>query len=546
MADAPREFDIPEAVAAPKRRWSLSLVWLIPIVAVVVGGWLAVKAIQEQGPTITITFKTAEGLEAGKTKIKYKNVDVGEVKTIALSGDRKGVIVTAELMKGTERGLVQDTRFWVVRPRMAGGQISGLGTLLSGSYIGVDIGRSTIPLRAFTGLDVQPIVTGEDPGRQFVLHSEDLGSLDIGSPVNFRRLQVGQVVASTLDQDGKGVTFKIFLNAPYDQYVNRNTRFWNASGIDLTLDATGIKLETQSLTSILIGGIAFETPADSEVEPPADANAVFTLFPNRAQAMKRPDREVVLFTLYFKDSLRGLSPGAPVDFRGVIIGEIKSIEAEYDPARKVFNFPVEMAFYPERLRARFAGGPKRLVKQGDVAGQRAFIDAMVEKGFRAQLKTGSLLTGQLYVALDFFPDAPKAKMDWTKTPPTLPTTGGSLGDIQASLASIMKKLDTVPFEQISVDLRQALQTLTVMLETTERLAKRLDSEVAPAARVTLEAARRALDASERILATGSPLSQDVREALRELARAAQSLRVLADYIERHPEALIQGKKEGER
>ena len=545
MADAPRDFNIPEAVAAPKRRGSLSLVWLIPIVAVAVGGWLAVKAIQERGPTITITFKTAEGIETGKTKIKYKNIDIGEVTAIGFTKDLARVVVTAELKKGVTPYLVEDARFWIVKPRIAGGQVSGIGTLFSGAYIEMDRGKSSTPRKEFEGLEVPLLVTGDMPGRQFVLRAEDLGSLDMGSPVLFRRLPVGKVVASTLDQDGKGVTFKIFLNAPYDQYVNPHTRFWSASGIDMTLDATGIKVETQSLASILIGGIAFETPGDAEVEPPSEANAVFTLFPDRVQAMKHPDREVAHFTLYFKESLRGLSPGAPVDFRGVNVGEIKSIEAEFDPVRKVFSFPVEMAFYPERLRARMAGGPKRLVKAGDVAAQRALIDTMVEKGFRAQLQTGNLLTGQLYVALDFFPNAAKAKVDWTKTPPALPTTGGSLGDIQASLASIMKKLDKVPFEQISVDLRQALQTLTVMLEATERLAKRLDSEVAPAARVTLEAARRALEASERLLATGSPLGQDVREALRELARAAQSLRVLADYIERHPESLIQGKKEGE-
>ena len=546
MADAPRNFDIPEAVAAPKRRWSLSLVWLIPIVAVAVGGWLAVKAIQERGPTITITFKTAEGLEAGKTKIKYKNVDVGEVKHIALNADRSGVVATVELVKQATSYLVEDTSFYVVSAHIAAGGVSGLGTLFSGSYIGVGIGKSTKSRREFTGLDVAPVIAADLRGRQFVLRSDDPGSLERGSPVFFRRVRVGQVVAQALDQDGKGVTSKIFVETPYDQYVTTDTRFWQASGIDVTLDSAGIKIDTQSLSSIVLGGIAFQAPPDAPVAPAAEADTVFRLSSNRALAMKRPDREVALFTLYFKDSLRGLAPGAPVDLRGINVGEVKSIEVEYDPAGKVFRFPVEIALYPERLRARQKGGPKRLIKQGDVQGERALFDALVEHGLRAQLKTGNLLTCQLFVALDFFPDAPKAKADWTKTPPALPTTGGSLGDIQERLASIMKKLDTVPFEQISVDLRQALQTLTVTLESTERLVKRLDSETAPAVRAVLEDSRRTLAAAERVLASGSPLQQDVREALRELARAAQALRVLADYIERHPETIIRGKKEDER
>ncbi len=257
--------ELPDAVVAPRKHWSVQLVWVIPIVAALIGGWLAFKAITERGPTITITFRTAEGLEAGKTKIKYKDVEIGQVTAITLAEDRKNVVVTAELTKQAESFLVEDTRFWVVRARIAGGQVSGLGTLLSGSYIGVDIGRSKEERRAFTGLDVQPIVTGDLPGRRFLLKADDHGSLDVGAPVYFRRLQVGEVVAGELDKDGKGVSFTIFVHAPYDEYVTQNTRFWNASGIDVSFDATGLNIRTQSLVSILVGGVAFQAPPDGGV-----------------------------------------------------------------------------------------------------------------------------------------------------------------------------------------------------------------------------------------------------------------------------------------
>ncbi|MBS1138079.1 MAG: hypothetical protein H6R11_2033 [Proteobacteria bacterium] len=243
--------EIPAAVAVPRRRWSPSLVWLIPIVAAVIGGWLAVKGILERGPTVTIGFNTAEGLEAGKTRIKYKDVDIGLVKSIALAEDRKGVVVTAELTKQAEDFLVEDTRFWVVRPRVAGGSVSGIGTLFSGAYIGFDAGKSAVPRREFTGLETPPVVTAGLPGRHFILTSEDLGFLDIGAPIYFRRIPVGQVVAFELDKDGAGVTFKIFINAPYDRYVTGNTRFWQASGVDVTLDAGGFRVNTESLASIL-------------------------------------------------------------------------------------------------------------------------------------------------------------------------------------------------------------------------------------------------------------------------------------------------------
>ena len=266
MPPAPLDTDIselPEAEAAPKRGWSLSIVWLIPLLALMVGGWLAGKAILERGPTISISFKNAEGLEAGKTKIKYKNVDVGVVKHIKLSDDHQQIVAIAEFAKGSDSYLVEDTRFWVVRPRIAGGHISGLGTLFSGSYIGLDIGKSTTSRDEFVGLDRPPIVESDVPGRHFILQSDDLGFLDVGSPLYHRQVSVGSVVAYDLNQDGKAVALKVFINAPYDRYVTTNTRFWNASGIDVAIDATGIKVNAESVTSIFIGGIAFETPSDA-------------------------------------------------------------------------------------------------------------------------------------------------------------------------------------------------------------------------------------------------------------------------------------------
>ncbi len=523
--------DIPEAVVVPKRRGSLPLVWLIPIVAALVGGWLAVKAVLEKGPTITITFKTAEGLEAGKTKIKYKNVDVGEVKEIHFTKDLSHVVVTAEMDPRAKPHLVEDTRFWVVRARVAGGQVSGLGTLFSGSYIGLDVGKSTKRRKEFEGLEVAPIVTGDVPGRQFVIRGEELGSLDIGTPVFFRRVQVGRVVAHELDQDGGGVTVKIFVEAPFDRHVNPNTRFWNAGGIDITADASGVKVHTQSVVSLLLGGIAFETPAASPVALQADEDQIFTLFPDRTQAMKRPDTDVVPFTTYFTGSLRGLSVGAPADFSGVPVGEVKSIGVEFDDAAKAIRFPVEVALYPERLRSM----SRVSLTKPTPAERKARMDALVEAGLRAQLRTGSLLTGQLYVAFDFFPGAPKAKIDWTKTPPELPTTPGGLQELQAMLATLSKKLEKVPFDKIGADLHQVLLSA-------DKLVQRLDTEVAPEARAALAEARKTLSTAQRTLASDAPLHQDAREALREVGRAAQAMRVLADYLERHPEALIRGKK----
>jgi len=547
VPDAPSDMDfddLPEAQPSRKRGWTVQFVWIVPIIAALIGGWLVVKGILDKGPVITIMFKTADGLEAGKTKVKYKNVDIGEVKQVTLSKDRQGIVTTVELVKDAESYLVEDTNFWVVRPRVAGGQVSGLGTLFSGSYIGLDIGKSTTKRRDFIGLEVAPIVTGDVPGRHFTLRAETLGSLQVGSPVFYRQEAVGRVVSHAVNEDGQGVTSGIFIEAPYDQYVNANTRFWNASGIDVTLDASGVKIDTQSLASILIGGVAFANPVGSAPMPPVEENHEFGLAETRADAMKREDMFVLPFVFYFTQSLRGLSVGAPVDFHGIVIGEVKSMNLEADPSKTSFRFPVGVEIYPGRLVAMMANMPSEI--KMDEESRRARWNQVVENGLRGQLRTGNLLTGQLYVAVDFFPDAPKATVDWTHSPPILPTVPGTTEEIQATISHLAKAAAKLPLDEIGTDIRKTLKTLNRTLESGDTFIKHLDAEVTPAAKSALYEVRQSLKAVERTLSEDSPTQQELQETLKELRRTAQSMRLLSDYLERHPEALIRGKKEGGR
>ena len=535
---------IPEALAVPKARRPLPVVWLIPLVAALVGGWLAAKTILERGATITIAFASAEGIEPGKTRIKYKHVDVGQVTTVALARDGTGVLVTAEMVKEVDPYLVEDTRFWVVRPRIAGGQVSGLGTLLSGSYIGMEPGHSGEHAHEFTALKVAPIVTGDLPGRQFVLRTPNLGSLDIGFPVYFRRIQVGQILAYELDEDGTSVTLKVFIHAPYDRHVGPNTRFWQASGIDLSVGASGVSLQTEGLFAVALGGIAFETPAGHDGEAQAVPNTEYLLFEDRAAAMRQPDTRGVRYAMVFNESVRGLAVGAPVDFRGIPLGEVLSIEVELDAKTNEIRIPVEVVLFPDRLRAR---------NRGDAAPQdpKAVVDALVAQGFRAQLRPGNLLTGQLFVTLDVFPNARKVAVDWSADPPVLPTVPGNLAQIEATLMSVAKKLDALPVEQIAAELRQSLASLDRLLASADKAVRRVDDKVAPEVAATLQETRETLAAAKRAmkaatdstLAADSALQAEAREALRELTRAAQSLRSLTDYLERHPESLIRGKQE---
>ena len=535
-----RPGELPEAVIDTSRRFRLQLVWIIPIVAALIGGWIAVKAILEKGPTVTIAFATAQGIEAGKTKIKYKNVDIGEVRTVTLSDDDKQVIVKAEFSKAATKYLVKDTRFWVVRPRVGAGGVSGLGTLFSGAYLGIDVGKSHEPQHAFIGLEVPPIITSGVPGREFILHSHGIGSLDVGSPIYFRHIQVGQVVAFDLDADGSGVTLRVFVNSPYERYVTTDARFWHASGVDMTLDANGIRVQTESLATILAGGIAFEDSPDEAGAAQAEAGSRFTLAKDRVEAMKRADRDRKSFVLYFSDTLRGLSPGAPVDFNGLIVGEVRSIDLEYDAANKRLRFPVTIDVYPDRMRARERKGA--VTFESVPGAEQQLLDNLVAHGYRAQLRTGNLVTGQLYVAFESFPNAPKAYVNRDSTPPEIPTTAGSLQQLQETIYRIAAKIEHVPVDQLVNDARNALQTLNGTLESTDQLVKKINGDIAPDVAAVLVDTRRTLDAARVTLASDSPQLVQVRQTMGELARAADAVRLLAETLERNPESLIRGKK----
>jgi paraquat-inducible protein B len=538
--DSPAPASVPEAIVRSHRRARISLVWIVPALAALVAGWIAVRAVLESGPTIRIRFQTADGIEPGKTRIRYRSVEVGEVRAIALAPDQKTVIATAQMVKSARSLLAEDTRFWVVRPRIAAGGISGLGTLISGSYLGMDIGKSHRMVREFQGLEVPPVVASDVPGRDFVLHGGTLGSVEVGSPIYFRHVPVGRVTQSHLDADGRGVTVGIFVESPYHDFVVRDTRFWHASGFDLSFGSDGVRINTESVAAILAGGIAFETPPPTRDTAPAANGTHFRLADRRIDAMKSPNERPDFYVLYFTNSLHGLPVGAPVEFNGVEVGEVRTINIEYDPPHESYRFPVEIAVYPQRVRERYRAGATR--PNTEVTGTYSFVERLIEHGFRAQLRAGSLLTGQQYVALDFFPKAPAARSDPTRVPMELPTVPGGMAQLQASIADILRKIDALPLERLGSDADATLVALRRTLETTNRLAERLDRDVAPEVRSTLLEARRALGQADQALSADSPLEQDLQQSLKQLTRAAEALRSLAEYLDRHPEALLRGKR----
>jgi paraquat-inducible protein B len=537
--------DLPQADVKTKKQ--ISIVWLVPIVAVLIGGWLAYKGLSEKGPMVSITFESAEGLEAGKTLVKYKDVKIGQVESIRFNVDLSRVIVRAELFKEATPFLTENARFWVVRPRVTASGVSGLGTLFSGAYIEMDPGMEGEAAREFKGLELPPIVTTGKPGREFQLQASSLGSLDNGAPVYYRQIQVGQVIGYDLAEDGRTLNIQIFINAPHDRLVHANTRFWNASGFDLKLDASGIRINTESLVSIMMGGIAFDTPTSLEAGGPAQDGQIFKLYDSHESIFERTFTEKRYHILRFEGSIRGLAVGAPVEFRGIKIGQVLDIKAQFDPETLTPQITVLVETEPERWS---------VLGETDLD-EKSQMEALIAKGFRAQLKTGSLLTGQLYVDCDFHPDAPPAKINFDGKFPELPTIPAPLQMIANRVNDLLEKIESVPFEKIGKDLGDSLQNVKKITESAEllaavraldetlketrELAKNLNTNVAPAIAETLDQAQQTLVSVEGTLGKDAPLQYELRQALKELGEAARSLRVLLQYLERHPDALIFGK-----
>ena len=543
-----------EPVLARQNRLHLSLVWIVPLVALIIGIVLVVRSVTQSGPEIVIEFRSAEGLEAGRTEVRYKEVMVGQVRRVKLSPDLKRVLVTVALDKSVARLAVEDTRFWVVRPRIGTGGVSGLATLLSGAYIGLDAGVSETARSEFTGLDLPPLILRGEPGRSFVLRADDIGSLDVGSPVYHRRIRVGRVVGYTLQADGKSVHVQVFVEAPHERLVTTQSRFWNASGIDVSLGAGGLTVNTQSIASVLAGGLAFAVPELAEPGTAATQGQQFTLFATQRAALAPEDGEPLRVRMVFNQSLRGLEVGAPVELLGVPLGTVRGIEFQHEESEKRLPIEVIADIYPMRLgglRERIAAKAGAGALVGD-AGDRQFLKQLVQRGLRAQARTGNLLTGQLYIALDFAPKPTAVAFDVKAAVPTLPTTPGALSDAQAQLTDILASVSKVKFDEIGGDLQETLRSVKQISASLDKVLGSTDStikELNPKVQQTLDDLQKTLTAAQQTLRSAesnlvdsqAPLQRSTGAALAEVQRAAQAMRVLADYLQKNPETLLRGK-----
>jgi len=565
MMDLPH----PEAVVHSKvegegggrRRWRrLSPIWAIPIVTVLIAGYLVWHNFAQRGPTITITFRDAGGLTAGQSQVKLRDVVIGKVETIALAEDHEHVVVTVRMNREAAPLLTREARFWVVRPRLFAGSVSGLGTLVSGSYIQLSPAAANggPPERHFTGLQDPPVLETAEPGRTFLLKADRLGSISLGAPVFFRDLDVGEVLGWDIADMAESVTIHAFIRAPYDRYVREGSRFWNASGVSLRLGAEGVQLQLESVRALLLGGIAFETSEAVRDAPEIPHDRVLPLYASREAAGNAAVRRRVPALSYFTDSVSGLAPGAPVTFQGVRIGEVLGFDLEYDPAADRLRVPVRYEIEPERI-----AGSGLAASRGPLENARL----LVRQGLRARLASANLLTGQQQISLDIVPNAEPAEIAVADGVIVLPSVPGQFAAIMDSVNQVLAKVERMPFQQIGdslsgtlagvetlvrgPELKAALDSLQAALASAQDVMRQLDGAATPALRDlaplvnnlqnTVAQANRLLGSVNRGYGDDSQFRRDLARLLEQLNGAARSLRGLADTLNRNPEALIRGR-----
>jgi paraquat-inducible protein B len=543
--------------ATTRRSRRLSIIWIIPLLAVAIGGWLAWDTLSKEGPTIKIAFDSGEGLQASQSQLKYKDIVFGTVKRLELAPDRTHVVVTVATTHEAGPLLTDGTIFWVVKPRLFAGNISGIETLLSGSYIGMlPAAKAGKSQRDFVGLEDPPVLGAHVAGRTFLLKSKKIGSVSVGSPIFFRDLNVGEVLGWDIADMAEYVTIHAFVRAPYDSYVHDQTRFWNASGVSIKLGGTGVDVQMESLKALLLGGVAFDTPEGEIHTAEASDDHVYPLFADRETANAASYTRKLPVISYFPGSVSGLAPGAAVTVHGLKVGEVTDVRLTYDGGKDAVLAPVRYEIEPERV----IGVGKRMYKN-----DAETVDALLKKGLRASLQSASLITGQQNVALEFDPDAPPAEVSMDGPDYVVPSTeGGGFAGITSSATELLNKVNTMPFEQMGKNLngilksvndvaqgpqmKKTLTDLAAMIGSAQTMVRNLDTKQLPelvsGLEKTLTSANKLVLSLDSGYGDNTKFNRDLERLLVQTNDSLRSIRALADLLARHPEALIKGRPAG--
>ncbi len=512
---------------------AISPVWVVPAVALFIAMWLVVQARLEKGADIKITFAGAGDIVAGQTLIKLKDVEVGTVKKLKLSSDLKHVTVYAEIDRDVAEHLSENTRFWMATPKISVSGVSNLGTLISGVYIVMDAGESGEYKTEFEGLDHSPAFESDEPGTQYVLQADKLGSISEGSPLYFRQIRVGEVTRYELAENSDYVDIHVFVKAPYDKLVQTKTRFWNVSGINVSLGAEGLKASMGSLTSLISGGVAFETATGFKGSEVAEGGYRFQLYPDQDSVQDESFNIKYYYQLKFSGSVKGLLVGAPVEFRGLKVGEV--VDIELTSAENIENsLHVFITLEPQRFKPDSA--PSR--QQAD-----DFIEELVKQGLRARMVSGNFITGAQLIELQYIKDVEESLIVRKDNYSEFPVFQSGNDELMSHISNILAKVEAIPIDDLGSDLAASMASLKSILHTLEKnnTAGTLE-ETLKNANQTINEVEGVMRSLDQAIAPDSELKYELTEMLKSISDAADSVQLFLNELNRHPNALIHGVK----
>ncbi|MEQ5807272.1 intermembrane transport protein PqiB [Alteromonas sp. NFXS44] len=449
----------------------VSKVWLIPIIAIITGGWMVWYQWKNQGPLITIELKSASGIEINKTPVKVRDLEVGQVKKIELKPDLDGVLVTARIDASAERLLTENTDFWVVAPRISFSEVSGLNTLLSGSYIAMsadDSGRSKFD---FVALERPPATPPGTPGLHLTLKSNDKFAYKPGDPIIYKGFKVGEFEEAEFNIEERVVYYSAFIQAPYHKLITQNTRFWNVSGVKLHLKSSGVKVETGSLETLLANGVTFGIPKGASSGGQVDENASFIIFSDDAAASNARYKLYASYVLLIDETVRGLTEGAPVEYRGIEVGEV----AQINPANLIdgnildqnYPIPVLIRIYPGKVREQDTQESLQAVKDT--------MHEWIGKDLRATLRMGNVLTGGLYVDLQHDINASPLTVKTISDIEVIPTVSNEFTQLTQKADAILDKLNNLPLETMIVEVTNVIDDIKAASNRVEQASSDFDT-----------------------------------------------------------------------
>ena len=524
------------SVAVRKRRWP-SPIWLLPLIALLIGLWLLYQNWYKTGPTIVVQFTNAEGIEPGKTEVRYKAVAVGKLKSLRVSDDLKYVDAEIILSRDMGKHLGSDARFWIVSPRITRSGISGLSTFFSGTYIGMSPGTNSDDQTYYMGEDRPPVIAPTEAGRRFYLLADSLGSIDIGAPIFYKQLQVGEVIDFKLLDKNAGVQLEVFIRDPYYELVRNNSRFWNASGAEFKFGANGATFRMESLTSLISGGIAFETPKAFDESPASPAQQTFVLYKNYDNTQEKQYAQRLYYVMHFQGNVRGLAVGNPVEFQGVPVGQVENIDIRLDKTSQQLKVPVLVSIQPQQFDESLTPNT------ADMA-----MRQLVDRGLRAKLDTSSLLTGQKVITLTMEKSPKSADIVKIGGYSEFPTISAALDDLPTMAADVMgslqETLDGVKRIVNSGKLDKTIDSANSMLKEVEKAVKeaqKVIKQVDQEFNRSLQQLQGSLEQIDRLTARNSPTQYQLDEMMEEVTNAARSVRTLSETLERKPNSLLRGK-----